>query len=479
MILLAIDRFRNGKPCRVLVLTSPKAGSGAGAEEVPRLARLLDDMSIECVVTQTVEDLRFQLDRSRESHTAVVVACGGDGTVSLAASVISSLSTDANGSVSIVPMPLGTENLLARQFGHTAVAEAVIETIRHGARYELDEGVADARPFLIMATCGFDAEVVRRMHLTRRGHIRRLSYLRPILSAIGRYRFPTIQIRIDGDEPIEDVTQCIALLNVLPEAISPRMKHLESGLTGNRRMKVYVDIDELAERIDAIPGVAGVRLWDVPLLAEVYQRDMQRATERDPLIAFWYFSRWAILEAPIEMSQQLALARWRHLHGQFDDDDDENTKGARVLYLGQRAPEFEIEDLRIDVDLQQAYGVRRELGIDPEVYDRQLQQTQAMMRLGKRTATYWISLIHYDDERYDTAETWFSKRVLDQDQLSRWEPAARYNLARSIEHLGEPERAIELYKTDGDPQEHGNRIPSFLRSAACRWQLAGNHRCRR
>ena len=41
-----------------------------------------------------------------------------------------------------MPMPLGTENLLARQFGHTAVAEAVIETIRHGERYELDGGVA-------------------------------------------------------------------------------------------------------------------------------------------------------------------------------------------------------------------------------------------------------------------------------------------------------------------------------------------------
>jgi tetratricopeptide (TPR) repeat protein len=114
------------------------------------------------------------------------------------------------------------------------------------------------------------------------------------------------------------------------------------------------------------------------------------------------------------------------------------------------------------VDLQQAYGVRRELGIDPQIYDRQLQQAQTLMRLGKRTATYWISLIQYDDGRYDTAETWFSKRVLNEEQLSHWEPAARYNLARSVEHLGELERAIELYKTDGDPQEHGNRIRARL-----------------
>ncbi len=143
-----------------------------------------------------------------------------------------------------------------------------------------------------------------------------------------------------------------------------------------------------------------------------------------------------------------------------------------MLYLAQRAPEYEIEDLRIDVDLQQAYGVRRELGIDAETYNRQLQQAQMMMRLGKRTATYWISLIQYDDGRYETAENWYSKRVLNEEQLSFWEPHARYNLARTLERLGDTDRAIELYKTDGDPQEHGNRLTSEI---ACQisWRNSG------
>ena len=150
------------------------------------------------------------------------------------------------------------------------------------------------------------------------------------------------------------------------------------------------------------------------------------------------------------------------MHGQFDNDEEEDTQGARTIYLAQRAPEFEIEDLNIDVDLQRAYGVRRDLGVDQQTFELQLQQAQAMMRGGKRTATYWISLIQYDDARYDTAETWFSKRVLDEAQLSFWEPAARYNLARSLERLGEIDRAVEIYKTAGDPQEHGNRIRARL-----------------
>lgn len=260
----------------------------------------------------------------------------------------------------------------------------------------------------------------------------------------------------------DDVQQCIALLNLVPEAVSARMRLLESGLTGERRMTIFVDVDELAQRIDGIPGIAGVRFWDIPLLAEIFEEEMLKASERDPLIAFWYRSSWGILDAPISMAQQLSLGRWRHLHGQFDNDDEENIKGARTLYLSQRAPEYEIEDLNIDVDLQQAYGVRRDLGVDQETFVNQIAQAQAMMRGGKRTATYWISLLQYDDGRYETAQNWLAKRVLIETQRSLWEPAARYNLARSLERMGEIDRAVEVYKTDGDPQEHGNRIRARL-----------------
>jgi tetratricopeptide (TPR) repeat protein len=265
------------------------------------------------------------------------------------------------------------------------------------------------------------------------------------------------------DYPIgkADVQQCVALLNLLPEALSPRMKQLQSGLTGNRRMNLYVDVDQLSAQIDQMSGIAGVRLWRVPLLAAVYERESQKAAERDPRLMFWSRSRWGILESA-GVFRSLIEGRWRHLLGQFDSDDEEGVQGARVLYLAQRAPEFEIEDLEIDVDLQQAYGIRRELGVDVEVYNRQIEQAQFMMRHAKRTATYWISLIQYDDKRYETAETWFTKRVLDEQQLSHWEPAARYNLARTEEQLGDPDRAIELYRTDGDPQEHGNRIRARL-----------------
>ena len=259
-----------------------------------------------------------------------------------------------------------------------------------------------------------------------------------------------------------DVQQSLALLNVTPEAISPRMSKLEKSLTGDRRLRLHVDPVEWIPRLESVPGIAGVRWWNVPLLAEVYRSAISAVAARDPGLGFWYVSRWAILDSEMDSARTLAQGRWRHLQGRFADREMENEPGARTLYLKQRAPEFEIADLRIDVELQKQYGIRRELGVSPEIYDRQIQQVQDLMRMGKRTATYWLSLLQYDDGRHGTAENWFRRRVLDPTQPSPWEPSARYNLARTAEQLGEFERAVELYRTAGDPQEHGNRIRARL-----------------
>jgi diacylglycerol kinase family enzyme len=190
-------RFSNDRPRRVVILTNAKAGSGASREQVPRLQRLLSEAGIECEILQDMADLPRRLDSSRSDP--MIVAAGGDGTLALAASVACS---EAGQPVPIVPMPLGTENLLAHHFGHTADAASVLQTICRGTCYELDSGVANGRLFLIMASCGFDAEVVRGMHLTRRGHIHRLSYVRPTVRALVKYRFPDITVRIDGGAEI-------------------------------------------------------------------------------------------------------------------------------------------------------------------------------------------------------------------------------------------------------------------------------------
>lgn len=266
------------------------------------------------------------------------------------------------------------------------------------------------------------------------------------------------------DYPVQrdDVQQLVALLMLQPEGMSLRAQRLQQSLTGSLRMVVYDDPTELASQFEAVTGIARSEIWDMPLLAQIYQTAIKQASDQDPMLSFYVNAPWTILDADFDQAKRLALGRWRHLQGQFESNEDEDLQGAKKLYLSQRQPEFEIAELRTDLDLQMQYGIRRELGVSPEVYDRQIQQVQTIMRQGKVTATYWLSLIQYDTDRLDLAKTWFEERILGDGIESRWEVAARYNLARTLERLGELERAAELYRTEGDPQEHGNRIRARL-----------------
>jgi len=273
------------------------------------------------------------------------------------------------------------------------------------------------------------------------------------LNVLGYYDYPLSK---------SDVSQNVALINATVEQLAPRMKRLEESLTGQRRLTLAVDSDELVRRWDDQPGIADVRLWGVPFLAEVYGAELQRFAARNPAFGFWYLLRWAILEGETPSAKELARGRWAHLTGQFGDIEASGEKGARTLYLRQRPPEFDIDDLRIDVDLQATYGARRRPGMSAEEFESQLQQVQSLMRLGKRTATYWLSLVQYDDGRFETAANWFDKRVLDEDQASFWNNAANYNLARSFEQQGEIERAVELLKSEPSLSAHGDRLRARL-----------------
>ncbi|QDV45730.1 Diacylglycerol kinase [Stieleria neptunia] len=173
----------------VILFTSPKAGSGAAREQLPRLAGLLAAAGIQCQTMSCPQTLHAVATQRRETGVSqpVVVAAGGDGTISLVAA-----STFPE--TPLLPMPMGTENLLARHLGQSNDAEAVMKTLTAGRAVNLDAGEANGRLFLIMATAGFDAEVVRRLHLRRKGHIRRHSYLKPIWQTCRTYRFPAIRV---------------------------------------------------------------------------------------------------------------------------------------------------------------------------------------------------------------------------------------------------------------------------------------------
>jgi diacylglycerol kinase family enzyme len=205
----------NGPPIReVLIFTSPKAGSGGGQGLVAALARAISSQTLNVEVTASIADLKRRTATTAPAQDSgpdwpprrcpdLVVAAGGDGTLSLVAHCTPPATL-------IAPMPIGTENLVAKHFGVTNDVGAMADTILRGRDLAIDAGVANGKLFLVMVTCGFDAEVVRAVHLTRRGHINRFSYFWPTIRAIRRYRFPELTVEFSPRSEPPDARSSIA-----------------------------------------------------------------------------------------------------------------------------------------------------------------------------------------------------------------------------------------------------------------------------
>jgi len=208
-------------PRDLLVFTSPKAGTGVGRGRVAALIEQLRGEGVRVEETSDIAELCRITGGDSPSRPDIVVAAGGDGTLSLVAAKTPPETV-------IAPMPTGTENLVSKQFGISSESGPMVDMLMRGKTLTIDAGVANGRLFLVMVTCGFDAEVVRAMHLTRRGHINRLSYFGPTLRAIRRYRFPELQVVIQGeDSPIIcrwamafNLPRYAASLNIEPAAVA-------------------------------------------------------------------------------------------------------------------------------------------------------------------------------------------------------------------------------------------------------------------
>lgn len=176
---------------RVLIVVNPSAGSGANRSMIEELQLLLSASGLRADITS---DLDFVAQLGVDpvgSELRAIVAAGGDGTVS---AVVNRTTCETP----VAILPLGTENLLAKYLGMLGSPRELAQAIVHGATVRLDAGEAAGRVFLLMAGCGFDAEVVRRLHGARTGHIHHLSYVKPILSSIRRYTYPTLRVHYEN-----------------------------------------------------------------------------------------------------------------------------------------------------------------------------------------------------------------------------------------------------------------------------------------
>ena len=196
--------FSMAMPNHVAVLANPFSGKGKNRAKVQALADALTSTGLS---TRQVWDLdeRAELlsDPAIGDQYRCVVSAGGDGSM---AGVINDLGRGGDTTrIAIAMLPLGNENLFAKPFGYDKGAEHLAAAIDRLQTQTLDMGQANDTLFTLMASAGFDAEVVHRVDQWRRAtndkglrRVSRTSYAKPILSALTHYPYPAVTLDADG-----------------------------------------------------------------------------------------------------------------------------------------------------------------------------------------------------------------------------------------------------------------------------------------
>jgi len=191
-------------PRDVVILANPFSGKGENKRIVQTLA---DALTARGMGTKQVWDLAERAallgDPAVGEQYRCVVSAGGDGSL---AGVVNDLGQGGDTTrTAIAMLPLGNENLFAKQFGYDKGVDRLARAIDRLKTQTIDMGQANGTRFTLMASAGLDSEVVQRVDAWRRAtngnglrRVGRISYARPILSALTSYRYPQVTLEADG-----------------------------------------------------------------------------------------------------------------------------------------------------------------------------------------------------------------------------------------------------------------------------------------
>jgi YegS/Rv2252/BmrU family lipid kinase len=142
-----------------------------------------------------------------EAGVALVVICGGDGTV------MACLDALSNTGLPVAVLPIGSGNLLARNLGIPLEFDESMDVAVNGDDRRIDLGRVDDQAFAVMAGMGFDAAM---MADTTEAMKRLVGWPAYIASALRHLRDPVmrIELSIDGGPPVRRSARTVLVGNV-------------------------------------------------------------------------------------------------------------------------------------------------------------------------------------------------------------------------------------------------------------------------
>ena len=181
----------------IAYIVNPKSGASNSELTVWEFERYLKNngFDVRKTLTKSLEHAcELATAAAADDNCPVVIAAGGDGTIREIAHGL-----EGSGKT-LMPIPAGTENLLASELGFDAKLRTLIDTFDQGQVKNLDLCNANGRCFTSIAGIGFDADIVKLVDTHRQGHITYFNYCRPVWETLCNHKFPEVHVEVDGEE---------------------------------------------------------------------------------------------------------------------------------------------------------------------------------------------------------------------------------------------------------------------------------------
>lgn len=201
----------------VIVVLNQSAGSNAASLEIrDRIADVLASVQgrarlVEVAAGQSLNEVVERVADEAAANGAMVIAAGGDGTISTVASACF-----LHG-VALGVVPLGTFNYFAREHGVPEDPAEAVRAALTGRPVEVDVGFVNARMFINNASFGIYPRLIRERESTkaRLGRRRWVAALSAALTLLRGQRRFAISLQADGTRQMRRTTMVFVGNNAL------------------------------------------------------------------------------------------------------------------------------------------------------------------------------------------------------------------------------------------------------------------------
>lgn len=179
------------------VICNPVAGPKRG-NRVERVREILASRGADFRIRETrgPGDAVLMAREAAHAGAETVVALGGDGTVNEVANGL------AGSATRLAAVPLGTGNVFAKEFSLPPTVDGCLALLEEGKTISVPLAKANDRYFVLLASAGFDAEVVERMTHRQKNALGIAAYVLVGVRHILRPQ-PTLWLDLPGRERIE------------------------------------------------------------------------------------------------------------------------------------------------------------------------------------------------------------------------------------------------------------------------------------